>query len=155
MLKEGIISPSESPWSAPVIIVKKKNGKFRLCVDYRQLNSITKRDQYPLLRVDELLDAFKNTKYFSTIDLASGFWQVEMKPEDCYKTAFVTKQGLYEFNVMPFGLTNGPTTFQRLMNTIFRKYIGKFIVVYINDTIIYSEIFDQHLQHLRLTFDEF
>ena len=106
MLKEGIISPSESPWSAPVIIIKKKNGKFWLCVDYRQLNSITKRDQYPLPRVDELLDAFKNTKYFSTIDLASRFWQVKMKPEDHYKTAFVTKQDLYEFNVMLFGLTN-------------------------------------------------
>ena len=112
MEKDGIISPSESPWSAPVVIVKKKNNKFRLCVDYRKLNEITVHDQYLLPRIDELLDEFKYAKYFSTIDLAAGYWQVEMKPEDRAKTAFVTKHDLYEFNVMPFGLTNAPATFQ-------------------------------------------
>jgi len=152
MLEEKIISPSESPWSAPVVIVKKKNGKFRLCVDYRRLNSITKRDQYPLPRIDELLDSFKNARYFLIIDLVSGFWQVEMQQEDRQKTAFITKQGLFEFNIMPFGLTNAPATFQRLMNTIFREYIDKFIVVYIDDITIYSKTFDEHLQHLRSTF---
>jgi len=154
LLEDGIISPSESPWSAPVVIVKKKNGKLRLCVDYRQLNAVTIRDQYPLPRIDELLDSFKDCHYFSTIDLASGFWQVEMKPEDKPKTAFITKQGLFEFNVMPFGLTNAPATFQRLMNTVFREYIDKFIVVYIDDTTIYSKTFEEHLIHLRMTFDK-
>ena len=112
MLDNGIISHSDSSWSAPVVIARKKNGKFRLCVDYRKLNEITKKDQYPLPRIDELLDSFKNAKYFTTMDLASGFWQVEMHPRDREKTAFITNQGLFHFNVMPFGLTNGPLLFK-------------------------------------------
>ena len=112
MLKENIISPSDSPWSAPVVVAKKKNGKFRFCVDYRQLNQITIKDQYPLSRIDDLLDTFGKAKYFSTLDLTCGYWHVEVKPKDRKKTAFITNEGLYEFNVMPFGLTNAPATFQ-------------------------------------------
>ena len=133
MLDNGIISHSDSPWFAPVVIARKKNGKFRLCVDYRKLNEITKKDRYPLPRIDELLDSFKNAKYFTIIDLASGFWQVEIHPRDREKIAFITNQGLFHFNVMPSGLTNGPATFQRLMNQIFKEYTRKFIIVYLDD----------------------
>ena len=111
MLKQNIITPSDSPWSAPVVIAKKKDGKFRFCINYRQLNQITIKDSYPLPRIDDLLDAFGKAKYFTTLDLTCGYWHVEVKPEDRNKTAFTTHDGLYEFNVMPFGLTNGPATF--------------------------------------------
>jgi len=154
MLKQGIISPSESPWSAPVVIVKKKGGKLRFCVDYRQLNKVTKKDQFPLPRIDDLLDTFGKAKYFSTLDLASGYWQVEIKPEDREKTAFITNEGLYEFNVMPFGLTNAPATFQRLMNKIFKEQLNKFVVIYIDDTNVFSTTFEKHLIHLRTVFDK-
>lgn len=154
MLKQGIISPSESPWSAPVVIVKKKEGKLRFCVDYRQLNKVTKKDQFPLPRIDDLLDVFGKAKYFSTLDLASGYWQVEIKPEDREKTAFITNEGLYEFNVMPFGLTNAPATFQRLMNKIFKEQLNKMVVIYIDDTNVFSTTFEEHLSHLRIVFDK-
>ena len=111
MLDNGLISLSKSPWSSPVVLVKKKNRKLRLCIDYRKLNKITKRDVYLLPRIDEILDTLKGAKWFSTLDLASGYWQIEMKSEDREKTAFITKFGLYEFNVMLFGLTNAPATF--------------------------------------------
>ena len=100
-------------------------------------------------RIDELLDSFKNAKYFTTMDLASGFWQVEMHPRDREKTAFITNEGLFHFNIMLFGLTNVPATFQRLMNKIFKEYIGKFIVVYLDDITIYSEIWEEHLIHVQ------
>ena len=153
MLKQNIISPSDSPWSAPVVVAKKKDGKFRFCVDYRQLNKVTIKDQFPLPRIDDLLDTFGKAKYFTTLDLTCGYWHVEVKPEDRKKTAFITNEGLYEFNVMPFGLTNAPATFQRLMNKIFRSHINKFLVIYLDDTNIFSETFEEHLQHLKITFD--
>ena len=111
MLRQGIIKPSDSPWTALVVVVKKKGGKLRFCVDYQQLNKVITKDQFPLPRIDDLLDILGKAKYFSTLDLASGYWQVEIKPEDRPKTAFITTEGLYEFNVMPFGLTNAPATF--------------------------------------------
>ena len=111
MLDNGLISPSKSPLSLPVVLVKKKNGKLHLCIDYQKLNKITKRDVYPLPRIDEILDTLKGAKQFSTLDLASGYWQIEMKSEDHEKTAFITKFRLYEFNVILFGLTNTPATF--------------------------------------------
>ena len=154
MLKENIISPSDSPWSAPVVVAKKKNGKFRFCVDYRQLNQITIKDQYPLPRINDLLDTFGKAKYFSTLDLTCGYWHVEVKPKDRKKTAFITNEGLYEFNVMPFGLTNAPATFQRLMNKIFKPYLNKFVVIYLDDTNIFSSTFEEHLQHLRKVLNE-
>jgi hypothetical protein len=112
MIDNGLIRPSDSPWTSPVVLVKKKNGKLRFCVDYRKLNAITKKDAYPLPRIDEMLNALSGSQWFSTLDLASGYWQVAMHPNDREKTAFVTRYGTYEFNVMPFGLCNAPATFQ-------------------------------------------
>ena len=116
MIDNGLIRPSDSPWTSPVVLVKKKNGKLRFCVDYRKLNAITKKDAYPLPRIDEMLNALSGSQWFSTLDLASGYWQVAMHSNDREKTAFVTRYGTYEFIVMPFGLCNAPATFQRLMD---------------------------------------
>ena len=118
MLKQGVIEPACGPWSSPIVIVKKKDGTPRFCVDYRRLNSLTKKDAHPLPRVDDTLDALTGAKWFSTIDLASGYWQVEMEPTDREKTAFATPFGLHQFRVMPFRLCNAPGTFQRLMKLV-------------------------------------
>jgi hypothetical protein len=153
MLEKGIIRESKSPWSSPVVIVPKKNGKRRLCVDYRKLNKETEKDVYPLPLIDEIFDSFKDAKWFTSLDLASGYWQVAMKESDKKKTAFITQMGTYEFNVMPFGLCNAPATFQRLMDKILQTYIGKFVVVYLDDLTIYSDTFENHLKHLSTIFD--
>ena len=147
-----LIRKSMSPWASPVVIVEKKDGTKRFCVDYRRLNHTTKSDRFPLPRIDELLESFRTANWFTTIDLASGYWQVEMAEEDKEKTAFITHQGLYEFNVMPFELKNAPGTFQRLMNYIFQEYIGKFVAVYLDDIIIYSKTFEQHIDHIKTIF---
>ncbi len=118
MQNSGVIRPSNSPWSSPVVLVRKKDGSHRFCVDYREVNSVTKKDKFPLPRVDDLLDQLGETKYFSSLDLASGYWQIKVHPDSRSKTAFVTHQGLYEFSVMPFGLTNAPSVFQRLMQRV-------------------------------------
>jgi hypothetical protein len=152
MEDRGIIRKSKSPWASPVVIVDKKDGTKRFCVDYRKLNKVTKVDRYPLPRIDELLETFRTANWFTTLDLASGYWQVEMNEEDKEKTAFITHKGLYEFNVMPFGLCNAPGTFQRLMNYVLQDYLGKFVSVYIDDIIIYSKTFEQHQEHIRLVF---
>jgi hypothetical protein len=153
MLDQGVIRPSYSPWASPVVIVKKKDGRNRFCIDYRKINSITVTDAFPMPRIDDLLEKFETAKWFSSMDLASGYWQIAMDEKDIPKTAFATSQGLYEFVVMPFGLTNAPATFQRLMNHIFKEYIGKFLVVYIDDILIYSKTFEEHLEHLYLIFE--
>jgi len=138
MEKEGIIRKSVSPWASLVVIVEKKDRSQRLCVDYRKLNAVTKPDAYPLPRIDDMLNSFRSAKWFTTLDLASGYWQVAMHPEDVEKTAFITPFGLYEFLVMPFGLSYAPGTFQRLMNHVLQEFLGRFVAVYLDDVIIYS-----------------
>ncbi|GES76231.1 enzymatic polyprotein, putative [Rhizophagus clarus] len=149
MLKLERIRPSKSPWASSVTLAKKKTGNYRFCVDYRKLNAVTITDAYPLLRIDELLEKYRTAKWFTSLDLAAGFHQVEMVEEDKEKTVFICSKGLYEYNVMPFGLKNAPGTFQRLMNEILSEYIGEFVVVYIDNIMIYSKSFKEHMEHLE------
>jgi hypothetical protein len=153
MLDNNVIRPSKSPYSSPVLLVKKSDGSYRFCVDYRKLNAITKRDVYPLPRIDDTLDMLGQARYFSTLDLQSGFWQIPVNPGDVEKTAFSTARGHFEFPVMPFGLTNAPATFQRFMDIVLRD-LKAFCLVYIDDIIIFSRTLEEHLQHLRQVFDK-
>ena len=149
MKKSNVIRESCSPYAAPVVLVTKKDGTIRICLDYRQLNGVTVKNKFPLPRIDVTISKLFRAKYFSTLDLVSGYWQIEINEEDKHKTAFVCEFGLYEFNRMPFGLTNAPSTFQRAMNNIFRSILYKYVLVYLDDIIIYSETYEEHLQHLR------
>lgn len=152
LLEDDIIQESHSPYASPVVIVRKKDGSMRLCVDYRKLNVKTVRDAFPLPRIEESLDAVGNAKWFSTLDLASGFNQVAMDPADRHKTAFITPFGLYEYNRMPFGLTNAPATFSRLMQRCLNELIFQILLVYLDDIIVYSETFKDHLDRLDRVF---
>ena len=147
------IRPSSSPYGAPVLFVSKKEGTMRMCSDYRGLNSLTRRDAYPLPRIDELLDRLTGAKVFTKLDLRSDFWQIPIAPEDIHKTAFKTRYGQFEYTVMPFGLTNAPTTFQALMNRVIQPYIDEFVVVYLDDILIYSRSHQEHGGHVRLVLD--
>jgi len=150
LLKDGKISPSTSPYGAPVLFVKKKGGGLRMCIDYRALNSQTIKNRYALPRIDELLDRLHGARKFSKIDLTSGYWQIAIAPEDRHKTAFRTRYGHYQFNVMPFGLTNAPATFQSLMNDIFRDILDICVVIYLDDILVYSKTEEEHEKHLRI-----
>ena len=149
MMQRNVIRPSQSPWASPVVLVTKHDGSTRFCVDYRRLNSLTKLDTFPLPRIDDYLDTLAGAKYFSALDLASGYWQVMMEPSSREKTAFVTHAGLYEFNVMPFGLCNAPATFQRLMNNVLSGLVPQACLDYIDDVLVYGRTFEQHQENLE------
>ncbi|WVZ58136.1 hypothetical protein U9M48_008439 [Paspalum notatum var. saurae] len=150
LLGKGFIRPSSSPWAFPVLFVDKKDGSRRMCVDYRALNDVTIKNKYPLPRIDDLFDQLQGACVFSKIDLRSGYHQMKIRPSDIPKTAFITRFGLYEYIVMSFGLTNAPAYFMNLMNKVFMEYLDKFVVVFIDDILIYSKTEEEHEEHLRL-----
>jgi hypothetical protein len=149
LLDKGFIRPSNSPWGAPVLFVKKKDGMLRLCIDYRQLNNVMVKNRYSLPRIDDLFDQLKGAKVFSKIDLRSGYYQMRIKGQDVPKTAFRTHYGHFEFLVLLFGLTNAPALFIDLMNRVFQPYLDKFVVVFIDDILVYSKSYEENEQHLR------
>jgi hypothetical protein len=150
LVEKGFIHPSSSPWGAPVIFVLKKDGTQRLCVDYRALNEVTVKNKYPLPRIDDLLDQLRGARVFSKIDLWSGYHQLKVWECDIPKTAFVSRYGLYEFTVMSFGLTNAPAYFMYMMNKVFMDHLDKFVVVFIDDILVYSRNEEEHEGHLCL-----
>ena len=152
MEKQGVIQPSCSPWASPVVLlVRKGDGSYRFCVDYRKLNAVTRKDSFPMPRIDDVLDSMNGARFFSCLDQASGYWHVPVERSSKPKTAFVTSHGLYEFNVVPFGLCNGPATFQRLMQVILAG-LEDFCSVYLDDVVVFSRTIEDHTQHLEEIF---
>ncbi|GJR43443.1 putative reverse transcriptase domain-containing protein [Tanacetum coccineum] len=146
---KGFIRPSSSPWGAPMLFVKKKDGSFRMCIDYRELNKLTVKNHYPLPRIDDLFDQLQGSQFFSKIDLRSGYHQLRVHEDDIPKTAFITRYVHFEFTVMPFGLTNALEVFMDLMNRVCRPYLDKFVIVFIDDILIYSKTRVERVEHLR------
>ncbi|GKA75565.1 putative reverse transcriptase domain-containing protein [Tanacetum coccineum] len=146
---KGFIRPSSSPWGAPVLFFKKKDGSFQMCIDYRELNKLTVKNRYPLLRIDDLFNQLQGSSVYSKINLLSGYQQLRVREEDISKTAFRTRYGHYEFQVMPFGLTNAPAVFMDLMNRVCKPFLDKFVIVFIDDILIYSKNKKEHEEHLK------
>eukprot|EP00794_Sanderia_malayensis_P005886 gene5886-biopygen4888 len=153
MLLSDVIQPSASPWCSPVILLEKPNGEYRFCVDYRRLNEVTKKDAYPLPRIDETLDALGNATWFSTLDLQSGFWQIPTRESDIEKTAFMTHHGHWEFRVMPFGMANAPATFQRLMDLVLSGLHWTHCLVYLDDIVVFAATEEEHMRRLDLVLE--
>uniref|UniRef100_A0A1I8B3U1 RNA-directed DNA polymerase n=1 Tax=Meloidogyne hapla TaxID=6305 RepID=A0A1I8B3U1_MELHA len=151
-LERGIIRGSNSPWASPIVIVPKKDGSLRFCVDFRGVNSVTIKDSYPLPNIDNILLTLGGKKFFSCLDFLSGYWQIKMEPQSIEKTAFITEFGLHEFLVLPFGLCNAVATFQRFMNKLFEDVVNKFVFIYIDDILIASESWEEHIEHLKIIF---
>ena len=152
MLEKGIIQESVSPWSSPVVLVKKKDRSYRFCVDFRKVNKVTKVDSFPMPLVADALDSLAGASVFSVLDLKSGFWQIQMQEDSKQKTAFATHNGLYEFLTMPFGLVNSGASFQRLMGHILRGLEYRFALIYIDEIVIFSKSVDEHLVPLKEVF---
>nr|GFC07945.1 putative reverse transcriptase domain-containing protein [Tanacetum cinerariifolium] len=146
---KGFIRSSSSPWGAPVLFVKKKDGSFRMCIDYRELNKLTVKNRYPLPRIGDLFDQPQGSSIYSKIDLRSGYQQLRVREQDILKTAFRTRYSHYEFQVMPFGLTNAPAVFMDLMNRVCKPYLDKFVIIFIDDMLIYSKNEKEHKEHLK------
>ena len=150
LLDLGFVRPSTSPWASPVLFASKKDGGLRFCVDYRALNKMTVKNGYPLPRIDGIFDQLSSAKYFSVIDLRSGYHQMRIAESDIPKTAFNTRHGHYEYTVVPFGLSNAPASFMSLMDSILMEYTDKFVIAYLDDILIYSDNWNDHLRHIRL-----
>jgi hypothetical protein len=150
LLDKGFIRPSTSPWGCPALFIKKKDESLRMCVDYRPLNAVTIKNKYPLPRIDVLFDQLVGAKVFSKIDLRSGYHQIKIRTSDIPKTAFSTRYGLYAFLVMSFGLTNAPAYFMYLMKSVFMPELDKFVVIFIDDILVYSKNEDKHAEHLHI-----
>jgi hypothetical protein len=153
LLAKGFIRPSKSPWAFPVLLVEKKDGTKRLCVDYRDLNRLTIKNKYPLPRIDVLFEQLRGVKVFSKIDLNSGYHQLRIREEDIEKTTFSTRYGHYEYIVMSFGLTNAPAMFMEAINRMLHEYLDDFIIVFLDDILIYSKSEEEHERHLCLVLD--
>ena len=150
LVSKGFVRPSTSPWGALVLFVKKNDGSLRLCIGYRELNKVKIHNQYPLPWINDLFDQLQGARVFSKIDLRSGYHQLKIRSKDVHKTAFRTRHGHYEFLVMPFGLTNAPTDFMNLMNGIFQPYLDQFVIVFIDDILIYSGSKEDHEEHMKV-----